>query len=275
MSCALFDTHAHLDDPQYADDRAEVLKRAFEAGVAYIVNVGFSPERIQSTLDLTEEIFPFPTPRLFAAVGIHPTEAALFNEEVRVYLERAARHPKVRAIGEIGLDYYWDTSPRTLQQDVFEKQLSLAKALHLPVVIHNRDAHTDLLMVLEKHAPYPQGGVMHAFSGDDVFLREALSLGFYISFGGPVTFKNAPSLRALVPLVPDDRLLIETDAPYLSPHPYRGKRNESARVRLIAEKIAELKDMSYDELACLTTRNAKYLFKIDAAEDDSRTPQTI
>lgn len=274
MSCALFDTHAHLDDPLYADDRSDVLKRAYEAGVHHILNVGFTPERIKSTLALTEATFPFPTPRLYAAVGIHPTEAALFNDAIGAVLETSARHPNVRAIGEIGLDYYWDTAPRPHQQEVFLKQLLLAKALDLPVVIHNRDAHTDVLAVLKQAAPFPQGGVMHAFSGDESFMREVLAMGFYISFGGPVTFKNAQSLQALVPLVPDDRLLIETDAPYLSPHPFRGKRNESARVRIIAEKIATLKGISLEELSCLTTHNAKQLFKIDSAEDE-RTPQTI
>ncbi|RUS47229.1 TatD family hydrolase [Cohnella sp. AR92] len=252
----LFDTHAHMDSPKFDDDREEMIERARAAGVETIVNIGFNRETIPTTMALAEK-YPF----IYAAVGWHPTDAIDMKlEEDLSWIERLCAHPKVVAIGEIGLDYYWDTSPKDLQQIVFREQIRLAKRLKKPIIIHNRDAHADVVRLLQEEGASEVGGIMHCFSGSWETAKQCLDMNFYISFGGPVTFKNARVPKEVLEQVPNDRLLIETDSPYLTPHPYRGKRNEPAFVRLVAEAAAEIKGISLEEIAKLTTRNSLECF---------------
>lgn len=253
----LFDTHVHLNDEQFNDDLEEVMKRAQEAGVEHMVVVGFNRETIERALQIVEK-YDF----LYASVGWHPVDAIDMTEEDLMWLEEKARHPKVVAYGEIGLDYHWDKSPKDIQQEVFRKQIRLAKKLRLPLIIHNREATEDIIQVLKEEDAKEIGGIMHCFSGSAESAKECLRLNFYISLGGPVTFKNAKKPKRVAEQVPLDKLLIETDCPYLAPHPYRGKRNEPAYVKLVAEQIAELKGISYEEVARATTENAKNLFGI-------------
>ncbi|MBN2981211.1 MULTISPECIES: TatD family hydrolase [Cohnella] len=254
----LFDTHAHLDSPKFDSDREEVIARAREAGVETIVNIGFNRETIPTTMALAEN-YPF----IYAAVGWHPTDAIDMKfEDDLAWIERLCAHPKVVAIGEIGLDYYWDTSPKDVQHAVFREQIRLAKRLRKPIVIHNRDAHEDVVRLLREEGASEVGGIMHCFSGSWETAKKCLDMNFYISFGGPVTFKNARVPKEVLANVPDDRFLIETDAPYLTPHPYRGKRNESAYVRFVAEAAAEIKGKSVEEIANLTTENGLACFRL-------------
>ena len=254
----LFDTHAHLDSPKFDNDREEVIVRAREAGVETIVNIGFNRETIPTTMALAEN-YPF----IYAAVGWHPTDAIDMKlEDDLAWIEQLCAHPKVVAIGEIGLDYYWDTSPKDVQHAVFREQIRLAKRLRKPIVIHNRDAHEDVVRLLREEGASEVGGIMHCFSGSWETAKKCLDMNFYISFGGPVTFKNARVPKEVLANVPDDRFLIETDAPYLTPHPYRGKRNESAYVRFVAEAAAEIKGKSVEEIANLTTANGLACFRL-------------
>lgn len=249
----LIDTHAHLDSTKFDGDREEVIERARAAGVDLIVNIGFNRETIPTTMELAEK-YPF----IYAAVGWHPTDAIdMKPEEDLLWIERLCSHPKVVAIGEIGLDYYWDTSPKDVQQRVFREQIRLAKRLGKPIVIHNRDAHEDVVRLLREEGASEIGGIMHCFSGSWETAKQCLDMNFYISFGGPVTFKNARVPKEVLAKVPDDRLLIETDAPYLAPHPYRGKRNESSYVGLVAEATAEIKGKSVEEIAKITAENSR------------------
>lgn len=254
----LFDTHAHLDDRKYDQDREEMLQRAREAGVERIVNVGYDLSSSRRSLALAEK-YDF----IYAAVGIHPHDAAVVNGETWDQLLELAAHPKVVALGEMGLDYYRDLSPRPVQQVVFAHQMELAQQVGKPVIIHDRDAHADLLaMVKESRIGEKTGGVFHCFSGSWEMAKDCLDLGFYISIAGPVTFHNARKLTEVAAKVPLERLLIETDAPYLTPEPYRGKRNESAYVAWVLRKIAELRQMDPEELAVRTFDNGCQLFRI-------------
>lgn len=249
----LIDTHAHLDSPKFDSDREEVIARAREAGIDTIVNIGFNRETIPSTMQLTEQ-YPF----IYAAVGWHPTDAIDMRlEEDLAWIESLCANPKVVAIGEIGLDYYWDTSPKELQHTVFREQIRLARKLNKPIVIHNRDAHEDVVRILREERASEVGGIMHCFSGSKEMAKICLDMNFYISFGGPVTYKNARVPKEALASVPMDRLLVETDAPYLTPHPHRGKRNESAYVRLVAEAAAEIKGLELEQLARITSENAR------------------
>ncbi|MFC5470392.1 TatD family hydrolase [Cohnella suwonensis] len=252
----LIDTHAHLDSSKFDNDREDVISRAREAGVDTIVNIGFNRETIPTTMALAEK-YPF----IYAVVGWHPTDAIDMRlEEDLAWIERLCSHPKVVAIGEIGLDYYWDTSPKDLQQVVFREQIRLARRLKKPIVIHNRDAHEDVVRLLKEEKAEEVGGIMHCFSGSWETAKSCLDMNFHISFGGPITYKNARVPKEVLERVPIDRLLIETDAPYLTPHPHRGKRNESAYVRLVAEAAAEIKGISLEELGKITSENAKRRF---------------
>jgi TatD DNase family protein len=254
----LFDTHAHLNDEKFNDDREETIARARENGVSYICNIGYNRETIETSLELTRT-YDF----IYTAIGWHPQDAKTLTDEDLAWIEKlASEEDKVVAIGEIGLDYYWDTSPKDIQQDVFRKQIRLARKLKLPIIIHDRDAHQDILDILREEKAEEVGGIMHCFSGSPEMARQCIDMNFYISLGGPVTFKNAKKPKEVAEMVPLERLLIETDCPYLTPEPYRGKRNESAYVRYVAEKIAELKNISFEQLAEITTANAKNLFHI-------------
>ncbi|AWB42802.1 hydrolase TatD [Paenibacillus sp. CAA11] len=253
----LFDTHTHLDAPQFDEDREETIARAVEAGVTRMVNVGFNRETIPSTMKLAET-YDF----IYAAVGWHPQDAITMLDEDLDWIAELCKHDKVVAIGEIGLDYYWDTSPKEVQHQVFRRQIGLARELGMPIVIHDRDAHEDIVKILREEKASEVGGIMHSFSGSWETAKLCMNMGFHISFGGPITFKNAKQPKEVLKQVPLDRLLIETDSPYLTPHPFRGKRNESAHVRLVAEMAAELKGMSLEEIAQITTQNALERFDI-------------
>lgn len=253
----LFDTHAHLNVEAFDEDREEVIQRARAQGVSRIVNIGFNRETIPSSMALAEK-YDF----IYSAVGWHPQDAIDMKEGDLEWIESLCAHPKVVAIGEIGLDYYWDTSPKDVQQRVFREQIRLARRLKLPIIIHNRDAHQDVVTILKEEKAAEVGGIMHCFSGSWEIAKACLDMNFYISFGGPVTFKNAKQPKEVLAKVPLDRLLIETDCPYLTPHPYRGKRNESSYVRYVAEVAAEIKGMTCEELSKITSENAVSLFQI-------------
>jgi TatD DNase family protein len=253
----LFDTHAHLNDPDFAADLPAAVARAEEAGVRFIVNVGYDLLSSRIAVKIAENY-----PGCYAAVGIHPHDAAKVIQETYTEIKKLAQATKVVAIGEIGLDYYRDLSPREIQQEVFREQISLAKELKLPIIIHDRDAHGDVLQIIKEEKAGENGGILHCFSGSWEMARQCMKLGFYISLAGPVTFKNAHRVQDLAKLIPLDSLLIETDCPYLTPEPYRGRRNEPAYVREVAKRIAELRRTTLEELAEKTSQNAKKLFKI-------------
>ena len=251
----LIDSHAHLDDAQYDDDRAEMLARARAAGVVQVVNVGYDLPSSGRALALAAE-YDF----IFAAVGVHPHEVRELPPDYLERLREMCRRPGVVALGEIGLDYYRDLSPREVQRKVFREQLALARELDLPVIIHDRDAHGDVLDILRKDGVGPAGGVMHCFAGSLEMAAACMEMGFYISFAGPVTYPNARRPKEVAAAVPLERLLVETDAPYLAPQVHRGKRNEPAYVRHVAEQIAALRGIAVEELARATTANARRLF---------------
>lgn len=254
----LFDTHVHLNADQYKDDLEEVIGRAREAGIEYMVVVGFDRGTIQKAMEITEK-YDF----IYASVGWHPVDAIDMTPEDLEWIEELSSHPKVVALGEMGLDYYWDKSPKEIQQQVFRQQIRLARKVNLPIVIHNRDATEDIVRILKEEKAEEVGGVMHCFTGSLEVAKQCMDMNMYISFGGPVTFKNAKKPKEVAAAISIDKLLIETDCPYLTPHPYRGKRNEPSYVSYVAEQIAELKQVDYEELAKKTTENAKKLFGIN------------
>ena len=252
----LIDTHMHLHMPQFDQDRAAVVERATEVGVARMVEIGYDLASSRAALELAER-----HPNIFAVVGIQPHYALEADDSWLDEVRRLAAHPKVVALGEIGLDYYHDSAPHDRQERLFRQQLALARDLRLPVVIHSRDAHADTVRVL-RDAARGQPGIMHSFSGDWEYASACLEVGFMLSFSGPVTFPKAADLHDVARRAPLDRILTETDSPYLSPHPLRGKRNEPARVRLIAERLAALREMALDELAAAVWQNAAGIFRL-------------
>ncbi|SHN37581.1 TatD family hydrolase [Gracilibacillus kekensis] len=253
----LFDTHVHLNVSHFDDDREEVLQRAKDAGVEKMVIVGFDHETIPKAIEMAEKY-----DYMYAAVGWHPVDAIDMTDKELEWLEKLSSHPKVVALGEMGLDYHWDKSPKNIQIEVFRKQIQLAKKVNLPIIIHNREATEDIIQVLQEEKAEEVGGIMHCYNDSVDYVDACLAMNFYISLGGPVTFKNATLPKEVAKYVPDDRLLIETDCPFLAPHPNRGKRNEPAYVKLVAEKIAELREQSYEEISTKTTENAKRFFGI-------------
>ena len=253
----LFDTHAHLNAIQYDEDLTEVIERAKSEQVTDIVVVGFDRDTIKRAMELTDEY-----EMIYAAVGWHPVDAIDMTDEDLEWIKELASHPKVVAIGEMGLDYYWDKSPKDIQKEVFRRQIRLAKEVNLPIIIHNRDATEDVVNILKEENAGEVGGIMHCFTGSYEVAKQCMDMNFYLSFGGPVTFKNAKKPKEVVKEIPIDRLLIETDCPYLTPHPFRGKRNEPSYVKYVAEQIAELREMPFEELAKKTSDNAKKLFGI-------------
>ncbi|MDW7616537.1 TatD family hydrolase [Peribacillus simplex] len=254
----LFDTHVHVNAEQFNEDLDDVIERAKEAGVNNMVVVGFDQPTIIRAMELIET-YDF----MYAAVGWHPVDAIDMTEKDLQWIEELSNHPKVVAIGEMGLDYHWDKSPKDVQMEVFRKQIRLAKKVGLPIIIHNREATADIVNILKEEAASEVGGIMHCFSGSAETALECINMNFYISLGGPVTFKNAKKPKEVAAAVPLERLLIETDCPYLAPHPYRGKRNEPSYVKLVAEQIAEIKQLTIDEVSQATTENAKKLFGIN------------
>lgn len=251
----LIDSHAHLQDPLLLSEVEDILDRALKAGVQAIICPGYDLPSSRQAIRLAENY-----PSIWAAVGFHPENIANLDESFLTELKDMAQHPQVVAIGEIGLDYVNGVPDRERQKTVFRRQLELAAELELPVIIHNRESHADLLTTIQDIGPLPQGGVMHCFSGSSELAKECVKLGYYISYAGPVTFKNARRLPETVAYVPLDRLLCETDSPYLSPEPYRGKRNEPARVIHVATKLAEILGRELEDLAPILTANTKRLF---------------
>lgn len=253
----LVDTHCHLDFDRFDEDREFVIERAVAAGVRRIVVPAIDLDNIQKVLSLADEYDP-----VFAAIGIHPNSSADWREEWLGRLRMKADHPKVVAIGEIGLDYYRDWSPPSRQKIAFSAQLSLAGELGLPVIVHNRQADADVIQILEraKRKWSQLKGVLHSFSSSWETAATALEMGFYIGFTGPITYKNANELRDVAARIRLDRLLVETDAPFLAPQQFRGKRNEPAYVIHVAEKLADVRSMALDEIARQTTANAERLF---------------
>ncbi len=252
----LFDSHAHIDDEKFDIDREEVIQRAIDNGVTGIINVGASMESSARSIALAEKY-----EGIYAAVGIHPHDAKDALDTDYEQLVRWTALDKVVAIGEIGLDYYYDFSPREVQRSVFIHQLDVARQTNMPFIIHDRDAHGDVLEILKKEAKGLKG-VLHCFSGSLEMANEVIKMGLYVSIAGPVTFKNAAKLPEIVTKVPLEYLLVETDSPYLTPQPYRGKRNEPAYVKLVAEQVANLRGIELDILAKATSENVKRLFGI-------------
>lgn len=255
----LIDSHCHLNFNAFDGDRAEVLARAEEAEIIAFINPGTNLEDSRQVMALAEA-----TPNLYAAIGFHPNDAAGFDETALAQLHNLAGRPKVVAIGEIGLDYYWNKASPPLQRRVFERQLALAKEVGKPVIIHQREAAADTMEVLRAWAANQDhpGLVLHSFSGDLNMAQEAIALGFYIGISGPVTFKNARNLPEIVAAVPPERLLVETDAPFLAPQPFRGKRNEPAYVRLVAERVAALRGVPLAEMSRRLTENTITFFNL-------------
>lgn len=249
------DTHVHLNADQFDGDLQEVINRAIEAKVEKMIVVGFDRKTIERAMQLIET-YDF----IYAVIGWHPVDAIDCTDEDLLWIEQLASHPKVVGIGETGLDYYWDKSPKEIQKYWFRKQIELAKKLQLPIIIHNRDATGDVLEILKEENAAEVGGIMHCFGGSVETAKQCIQMNFMISLGGPVTFKNARQPKEVAKEIPLEYLLIETDAPYLAPHPYRGKRNEPAFVTLVAAEIARQKDISIEEVARQTTVNAKTVF---------------
>jgi len=253
----LFDTHAHYDDDSFDEDREAVLAGAREQGVGLIVSVGTDIESSEKNIAIAAG-----HDYIYASVGCHPHCVEGLGDDATKRMRELAGMPKVVAIGEIGLDYHYDNSPRDAQKEWFARQLALARELGLPVIIHDREAHEDTMDILRSGGAGSIGGVFHCYSGSAQMAQEILKMGFYISFTGAITFKNAKKAPEVIKIIPDDRILIETDCPYLTPEPFRKNRNDSGYVRLVAERIAEIRGTSVERIAEITAENGKRLFGI-------------
>jgi TatD DNase family protein len=252
----LIDSHCHLDSDQFDPDREAVIQRAFDAGIGLMVAIGTGngPPDLEAGIRLAEMYEAF-----YATVAVHPHDASKATDETLKRLAELSRHPKVVAIGEMGLDYHYDFSPRDTQRGIFIQQMKIAAEVKKPIVIHTREAWDDTIQVIEQHWDASLGGIMHCFSGGPKEAQQALDLGFYLSYGGIVTFPKALDIQAAAYMTPDDRILIETDAPYLAPVPKRGKRNEPAFMLETARKLAALRGVSEQEIADATTSNFRRL----------------
>ncbi len=267
----MIDTHCHLNFDSYDADRDQVIARAAAAGVARVINPGVDEASSRAALDLAAQ-----HAGIYAAVGVHPNDTAHFSDDDLVWIEQLARQPKVVAIGEIGLDYHWNDSPKDMQFRAFEAQLALAARLELPVIIHNREASEDVIAILESWARdlppalRARPGVLHSFSAPQSIADRALAAGFYLGFTGPITFKNADDLRRVAASAPLDRILTETDAPFLTPTPHRGKRNEPAYIPLIVERLASLHALPTAQMAAATVANAERLFRLPKHKHETK-----
>ena len=271
MTISLVDSHAHIDGNRFVDDLDETLQRAAEQGVNTILTVGCDLESSQRSIDLANRY-----PQIYASVGIHPHDATTADTQAIANLRRMALgSDKVVAIGETGLDYYRDRSPRERQHKAFAEQIRLARELNLPLIIHDRDAHEDILKIMREEKASEVGGVLHCFSGDLDMARHCVELGFYISFPGTITYPNNEALRDVARGLPIDVMLVETDCPYLTPQQWRGKRNEPAYVRATAEYLAELKGLTLEDVARITSLNCFKLFGIGQADQSTRIAYTI
>ncbi len=256
MKKMIFDSHAHYDDEQFEVDRDELLLSMQEHGVGTIVNVGSTLHSCEKVVELAKKY-----PHVYAAVGVHPDEVGALNEETFAFVKEQCQKEKVVAVGEIGLDYYWDNESHDVQKEWFVRQLQLARELCLPVSIHSREAAADTLEIMKEHAKDLKG-VIHCFSYSLEMAREYVKMGFHIGVGGVVTFKNGRKLKEIVEEIPLDKILLETDCPYLAPVPYRGKRNDSTYLSYVAEEIAQIKGISVEEVISVTEENARQLFGI-------------
>ncbi|MGH2582190.1 MAG: TatD family hydrolase [Anaerolineales bacterium] len=263
----MIDTHCHLDFESFDADRPRVVERALEAGVGMIVNPSIDLENATKVIVLAEEF-----ESVYATVGVHPNSSIHWNEDSGKAIKDLSKNPKVVAIGEIGLDYFRERAPHELQKEVVRAQLKLAAELELPVIIHNREAEQDVIEILmdwcedlvRAGSPLAERpGVLHSFSGSREMADRAVDANFMIGFTGPITFKNAEGAREIAAAVPIENIFIETDSPFLTPHPFRGERNEPARVKLIAEKIAEVKQIPFETVGAATTENAQHLFRFE------------
>ena len=253
----IFETHAHYDDERFEEDRDALITSMPGRGVGTIINVGASIESTKTTLALSEK-YPF----VYAAVGVHPSDISGLNEETFAWLKEQTKKEKVAAVGEIGLDYYWDKESHELQKEWFKKQMELAKEVDLPVIVHSREAAQDTFDLIKSEHAGTTGGVIHCFSGSKEMAKEYIKMGYYIGVGGVVTFKNARVLKEVVESIPLERILTETDCPYLAPVPFRGKRNCSAYISYVLDMIAELKGISREEAEQVTYENARNMYRI-------------
>ena len=253
----IFESHAHYDDEKFNEDREELLSSMKENGIEYIINVGASLETTRNTVELIKK-YPF----IYGAAGVHPSDTAELNEENFAWLKEQCNHTKIVAVGEIGLDYYWNEPDREIQKKWFRRQLEMAKETNLPIIIHSREAAKDTLDIMKEMECSKMSGVVHCFSYSKEIAREILDMGFYLGIGGVVTFQNAKAIKEVVAYAPLEKILLETDCPYLAPTPFRGKRNESAYVIYTAKEIAALREITLEELDNATTLNAERLFRI-------------
>jgi len=260
----LIDTHAHLDMPEFETDLPQVIQRAAEAGVTTIMTVGIDPPSCRRALEITDAY-----PNVCAIVGVHPHNAAEIGHKDLDDLQDLAHHPKVKAWGEIGLDFYRNLSPRAIQQERFRQQIQIAKKLKLPVVIHSRSATQETIACLQEERAQEVGGVIHCFSGDAETAQKYLDMGFVISIPGVITFNKSQRLREVVKGLPSEGIIIETDAPFLAPVPHRGKRNEPAYVRITAETVAQARGQELAAVAAFTTTNARRVFNLPADQHKS------
>ena len=253
----LIDSHAHLEMPEFKRDLEEVIQRAKESGVDYLFTVGTEEKDWKRALEIASH------PMIYAILGVHPHNTKEIDDRTYPILSELCQNPKVVAYGEIGLDFFRNLSPREVQVKRFREQIAFAKELHLPVVVHDRDAHQETLDILKSERAEVQGGIIHCFSGDDRMAKECIDLGFYISIPGTVTFKNAGAFQEMIRKLPLDSLLVETDAPFLAPVPFRGKRNEPSLVRYTVQKIADLKRIPFENVAEATSANALRVFRLE------------
>ena len=253
----IFDTHAHYDDDAFDEDRDVLLSGMKDAGVEYIVNVGASMASSERSVALAEK-YPF----IYAAVGVHPDEVGELNEEKIEQLRKWAKYEKVKAIGEIGLDYYWDKEQHDLQKHWFMRQMELANECRLPMIVHSREAAKDTLDMVIAAKPLELSGIIHCYSYSVEQAREYLNMGYYIGIGGVLTFKNAKKLKEVAEYAPLSQIVLETDCPYLAPVPYRGKRNDSSKLSLVAEELAAIKQMPVEEVIRITKENGRKLYHI-------------
>ncbi|MBR6770279.1 MAG: TatD family hydrolase [Lachnospiraceae bacterium] len=253
----IVESHAHYDDKAFDEDREALLESLPKEGIGYVINIGASLETTENTIALTKK-YPF----MFGAAGVHPSETGELNEENFAWLKEQCTQPKIVAVGEIGLDYYWDEPDRQIQKKWFDRQMELAREVELPMIIHSRDAAGDTLDMMKAAGAGAIGGVIHCFSYSKEIAREFLDMNFYFGIGGVITFQNAKKLKEAVAYIPMENILLETDSPYLAPVPYRGKRNSSLYLPLIAKEIARIKGLDEDEVISVSTENAKRLFGI-------------
>ena len=251
----LIDTHSHIDLENFQDHFEQILQNAKENSVEKIIIPGVEPKGFGRIVELCEKY-----PNLYGAIGVHPEDVNSYNSDVENTINKLLENPKIIAVGEIGLDYYWDKSQIEEQKTIFEKQILIAKQHKKPILVHDREAHADTFDILKRTNAAETGVIMHCFSGSVEFAMECIKEGFYIALGGVVTFKNAKKAKEVAMKVPLDKLLLETDAPYMAPVPHRGKENEPAFVKYVAQEIADLRNISFEEVAEITTKNAKNLF---------------